>query len=198
MFSDQIFTCRFYFKGVPCTIISLIFLGDWVLQDLLLAAFLRLRSVIYVLIWGFVSVSLNQSCGSGFTESGSGYGSGPSIINYSGYGSNPDPGFWWPKSKKKNTAENFFFFFWSKIAICFCPRYRRSLQPSKENIQHFKKWNWLTFFYVCGLFLSSWIRIQIANPDTDPGTPLNADRYMDPDPQHCFEHILGWSVRSES
>ncbi len=28
-------------------------------------------------------------------------------------------------------------------------------------------------FYVCGSFLPSWIRI--ANPDTDPGTPLNPD-----------------------
>jgi hypothetical protein len=27
----------------------------------------------------------------------------------------------------------------SKIAIYLCPGYRRSLQPSKENIQHFKK-----------------------------------------------------------
>ncbi len=34
------------------------------------------------------------------------------------------------------------------------------------------------FFYVCGSFLPSWIRI--ANPDTDPGTPLNSD------PQHWY------------
>jgi hypothetical protein len=27
------------------------------------------------------------------------------------------------------------------------PSYRRSLQPSKENIQHFKTWSFLTFFY---------------------------------------------------
>jgi hypothetical protein len=36
------------------------------------------------------------------------------------------------------------------------PRYRRSLQHSKENIHHFKKLNFLTFF--CGEFLSSWIQ----------------------------------------
>ncbi len=39
------------------------------------------------------------------------------------------------------------------------PSYRRSLQPSKENIQHLK-WNILTFFYFCfcGSFLRSWIQ----------------------------------------
>jgi hypothetical protein len=49
------------------------------------------------------------------------------------------------KLKKKNTAEIFFYiFFCSKIAIYLSlglfkgrPSYRRSLQPSKENIQHF-------------------------------------------------------------
>jgi hypothetical protein len=53
---------------------------------------------------------------------------------------NPDPiriqGFDEQKLKKKNTEEMFFFL--SKIAIYLCPSYRRSLQPSKENIQHFK------------------------------------------------------------
>ncbi len=56
----------------------------------------------------------------------------------------------------------------SKIAIYLSlglhkgrPCYRRSLQPSKENIQHFKPWNFLTFFYFCGSFLPFWIRIQI-------------------------------------
>jgi hypothetical protein len=55
--------------------------------------------------------------------------------------------------------------------------YRRSLQPSKENIQRFKTWNFFTFFYFCGSFLPSWIRIWIqqltlirinADPDPDP------------------------------
>ncbi len=50
--------------------------------------------------------------------------------------------------------------FGSKIAINLCPCYRRSLQPSKKNIEHFKKLNLLSFFYVCGSFLPSliWIR----------------------------------------
>jgi hypothetical protein len=33
-----------------------------------------------------------------------------------------------------------------------CPSYKRSLQPSKENILHFKKLKLLTFFYFCGSF----------------------------------------------
>jgi hypothetical protein len=66
---------------------------------------------------------------------------------------------------EKNTAVKTFFFFWSKIAIYLSlgllnghPSYRRSLQPSKEYIQHLKTWNFLTypkFFY----FL--WVRIRI-------------------------------------
>ncbi len=38
------------------------------------------------------------------------------------------------------------------------PSYWRSLQPSKENIMHFKTWNFLTYF-LGGSFLPSWIRI---------------------------------------
>ncbi len=50
------------------------------------------------------------------------------------------------------------------------PSYRRSLQPSKENIQHFKKWNLLTFI----LFL--WVIYVFLDPDLDP--------------QHWFEVIF--------
>ena len=53
--------------------------------------------------------------------------------------------------------------------------YRRSLQPSKENIQHFKTWNFITFFYFCGSFLPSWIRIRIPNLDTEPLTWLTPE-----------------------
>jgi hypothetical protein len=62
-----------------------------------------------------------------------------------GFQFNPDPdsiriqGFDDQKLKKKNTAEKFFIiFFGSKIVIYFCPNYRRSLQPSKEN-QYFRQ-----------------------------------------------------------
>jgi hypothetical protein len=56
---------------------------------------------------------------------------------------------------------------WSKNAIYLFlvlregrPSYRRSLQPSKENIQHFKSWN-LNFFLFLWVFLPSWILIRI-------------------------------------
>jgi hypothetical protein len=35
-----------------------------------------------------------------------------------------------------------------------CPSYGRSLQPSKDGIEHFKKLNLLTFFYVCVSFFA--------------------------------------------
>jgi hypothetical protein len=65
----------------------------------------------------------NQGCGSAFISSGS-----RALM-----------------TKKKNTAENFFIFFLSKTTIYLSlshhkerPSYRRSLQLSKEAIQHFK------------------------------------------------------------
>jgi hypothetical protein len=41
------------------------------------------------------------------------------------------------------------------------PSYRRSLQPSKKKIQHFKTRNFFTFFCFCESVLHSWIRIRI-------------------------------------
>ncbi len=86
------------------------------------------------------------------------------------------PGFWWPKIDEKNITEKYFYIFFIKDCNLLIPRppestfkYRRSLQPSKENMQHFKQWNLLIFFYFCGSFLPS--RIRIANPDPDQGTP---------------------------
>jgi hypothetical protein len=78
--------------------------------------------------------SLNQCCGSGFSESGSGSGAdaGSKVLM--------------AKKLQKNTAEHFFFLFGSKITIYLAlghlkgyPSYRRILQLSKEIIQHFKK-----------------------------------------------------------
>jgi hypothetical protein len=65
-------------------------------------------------------------------------------------------------------------FFKSKIAIYLCPSYRRRLQPSKENIQHFQKMKFINFFQCL------WVIFALQDPDTDQGTPLN------PDPQHCL------------
>jgi hypothetical protein len=43
----------------------------------------------------------------------------------------------------------------------------------------------LYFFYFCGSFLPSWIRIRIRNlnKDPDPATQINADPDTDPDPK---------------
>ncbi len=72
-------------------------------------------------------------------------------------------------------------FFGSKTTICLSlnlhkerPSYR-SLQLSKEAIQHFKTWTLKKKFYFCGSFLPSWFRIRIPNPDPDPLTRLNPD-----------------------
>ena len=76
------------------------------------------------------------------------------------------------RNLNKFTAENFLYiFFRSKIAIYLSiglhkgrPSYGRSLKPSKENIQHVKTWNFLTFLYFCGSFLPSRVR----TPNLDP------------------------------
>ncbi len=47
------------------------------------------------------------------------------------------------------------------------PSYRRILQPSKKNIQHFKTWNFSTFI-VLWVILPSWIRIQPNKIIADP------------------------------
>jgi hypothetical protein len=73
-------------------------------------------------------------------ESGSGLGSGSRV--------------WMTKTEEKKMTDLI------KNSIYLCPSYRRSLPPSKENIQHCKKRNLLSFFYVFGSFLPSWIQIQ--------------------------------------
>ncbi len=67
----------------------------------------------------------------------------------------PDPGFWWAKIVKNLLLKNLIFF-WSKIAIYLSlglhkgrQSYRRSLQPSKENIKHFETLiSWLFSIFV--------------------------------------------------
>jgi hypothetical protein len=99
------------------------------------------------------------------------------------------------KNWKKFRAGNFnFYFFDQKIAINLslglhkgCPSYRRSLQPSKENIQHFKTWKFCTFFFFGGHFCppgSGSGFAKFLNADPDPATQVNAD----PDPQPCQKH----------
>ncbi len=110
------------------------------------------------------NLTRRQSCGSGFIESGSGYGSGSSISSESG--SNQDPWFWLSKTEEE---KNFWWIFFFKNCNLLMSKLQ-NLQLVKENIQHFKKWNFLTF-----LCFWAWIRIANPDPDTDPGTPLNPD-----------------------
>ena len=66
-----------------------------------------------------------------------------------------------------------------------CPGYRRSLQLTKEAIQHFKTWIFSTFFWVIFALLDPG-----TDPDPDPMVRLNTDPIRirvpdpDPDPQH--------------
>ncbi len=69
---------------------------------------------------------------------------------------------------KKNIQLEIFFIFWSKIKAKGYPSYRRSLQPSNDNIQHLKT---SQFFII--LFL--WVTFAVLNPD--PGVQI-----ADPDP----------------
>ncbi len=127
-----------------------------------------------------------QCFGSGFIESGSGssiLGWKPILIQ----------GFLWSKIPKNLLLKIFFIFFGSKIAIYLplglhkgCKSYRRSLQTSKEIIQHFRTWN---FFYFCRSFLPSWTWIRISNPD-----PLS---WLNPDPKHwLLYYIQFWSSKT--
>ncbi len=95
------------------------------------------------------------------------------------------------KFKKKLQLKNFFFFFGSKTAIYLSlglhkvyPSYRRSLQLSKEAIQHFKTWTFTNFF------LLLWVIFSLLNPDPDSEygsgfgstDPIEYGSNTDPDP----------------
>ncbi len=130
------------------------------------------------------------------------YGSGSN----SGSGSNTDPGL----LLKNLELRNFFlFFFWSKTAIYLSlglhkvyPSYRKSLQFSKEAIQHFKTW---TFTNYCLLL---WAIFALLDPDPDPDSeygsgftdPIEYGSNPDPDPQPWKNayRILSFSNRDKS
>ncbi len=78
------------------------------------------------------------------------YGSGSGISSYSGSR---------VLMTKNWKIQLKFYFLLSKIAIYLSlslhkgrPNYRRSLQPFKENIRYFKKWNSITYFYFWVIF----------------------------------------------
>ncbi len=92
------------------------------------------------------------------------------------------------KNSTKFKAEKKFFWIKNKIYLSLglhkgLLSYKRSLQLSKGNIQHFKVWNFIIFFYLSGLFLPSWIRIRIWIPNTDPDPNLLT--WLNPDPKPC-------------
>ncbi len=83
----------------------------------------------------------------------------------------PDPGLSWPKIEKNLQLKIFCIYFLIKNCNLPIPKppesYRRSLQLSKEAIQHFKTWTF-TNFYFCGSFFcppGSGFRIRIHRPD---------------------------------
>ncbi len=70
----------------------------------------------------------------------------------SGSGSSSESRVWMTKNWTKFTAEKNLYFFGKKTAIYLSlglhkgrTIYRRSLQPSEKNIQHFKTWKFFTF-----------------------------------------------------
>ncbi len=115
----------------------------------------------------------NDRCfGSEFID----FGSGSSMLEWLQFGSRSRVR--WPKMQKNTDKKKNVIFFWSKIAVHLSlglhegrPSYRRSFQSLKENIQHFKTWNFLTFsiFWVIFALLDQYpIRIRIRNTVPDP------------------------------
>jgi hypothetical protein len=110
-----------------------------------------------------MNIYFSQYFGSGFIESGS----GSSILGCE-YLPIRSQGFYDQKLQKNLHTK--LIYFWLIIAIYLSlglhkrrSSYSRSLQLSKENIQHFKTWNFCTrnFFQFLGSFLPSWIRIHL-------------------------------------
>ncbi len=87
------------------------------------------------------------------------------------------------KNLKHFTAE----FFFCKNCSLILPRSpwktpKLPEKPSKEKIQHFKTWKFLLFFYFCGLFFPSWIRIRLQKLKKMPIRIRNPDTSSAPDP----------------
>jgi hypothetical protein len=137
-----------------------------------------------------------------------GSGSGPSIL---GWKLIWIQGFDDQKLEKIYSWKKITFFGDQKLQLTYLalglhkgrPIYRRSLQISKENIQHFKTWNFLIFFYFCGSFFPSWIRIRIHWPDWilihyGSGSETLVDFNMDQDPAFYHNVDPDPEVRSQT
>ncbi len=88
------------------------------------------------------------------------------------------------KNWKKNKTEIFFFFFDQKLQFPYPQASIKYVQVIEEVFSSQKRPSNTSkhellpfFFYFCGSFLPSWIRIRIPNtdPDPDPQTRLNTD-----------------------
>ncbi len=55
-------------------------------------------------------------------------------------------------------------FFDQKLHFTYIQATGEAFSPQKKTSGTCKKWNLLLFFYVCGSFLPSWIRIRIQGP----------------------------------
>jgi hypothetical protein len=88
------------------------------------------------------------------------------------------------KKKIKSTAENCLkSFFDQKLQFTYPDASIKVVQATRESLKKREHPGLvcINFVFIWAIF-SSWIWIRFANPDRDPGTPLN------PDQQHCFPH----------
>ncbi len=67
-----------------------------------------------------------------------------------------------------STTGDFFSFFYQKLQFTYVQATAEAFKPSKKNIQHFKKWNLLTFFLCLRVIFA------LLDPDPDPGTPFGS------------------------
>jgi hypothetical protein len=96
------------------------------------------------------------------------------------------------KNCRKNTVcKSFISFFDQKLQFTFVRATRETFQPSKENIQHFKKRNNINFV------LCLWVIFALLDPDSDCESgfgsrdPTETGSNPDPDPQD-FPKLLSW------
>ncbi len=111
------------------------------------------------ILLGLKPKSQNQCFGSGFIDSGS----GSSILGWVPIRIQSRSRVLMTKNWKKCKAGKKFAIYLTLGLHKGRPSYRRSLQPSKDNIQHFKTWNFLT----CLIFLFLWVIFALLEPDPD-------------------------------
>ncbi len=133
---------------------------------------LKFKNTVSVYAWGFIALPCVDVWLSGLWNRGSASSSESRVLM--------------TKNWKKFTAEKkWIFFFFIAIYLYLGlhkgrTSYRRSLQPSEKNIQHFKTWKFFTFSIFVGHFCPPGsgsgnsnkcgsMRIRIQNPGDWPG-----------------------------